>query len=102
MAKKLTTKKTDKKLNDFGVFDIETFIFDGTHIPYCASYLDNKNSFTYYISKDDSLSIEARKDILLQEFFDKVIEVASGRYVFAHNFSRFDGFYLLEYFMKKV
>jgi len=102
MAKKLTIKKPDKKLNDFGVFDIETIIIDGTHVPYCASYLDNKISFTYYISDNENLTIEQRKFLLLDQFFDKVIEVALGRYVFAHNFSKFDGFYLLEYFMRKV
>lgn len=101
-TKKLTTKKLDKKLSDFGVFDIETFIYEGKHIPYCASYLDNENSFTYYLSNDNSLSIDTRKDMLIEQFFDKVIEVAKGKYVFAHNFSKFDGFYVLPYFMQKT
>lgn len=102
MIKKLTTKKLDKKLSDFGVFDIETFIYKGKHVPYCASYKDSKTSFTFYLINDETISIEIRKDILLEQFFDKVIEAAKGKYVFAHNFSKFDGFYVLPYFMKKI
>ena len=102
MLKKLKTKKLDKKLNEFGVFDFETFIYKGKHIPYCGSYTDNTRSFTYYISKNKEIPIDVRKELFLNQFFDEIINVAAGKYVFAHNFSKFDGFYLVPYFMKKV
>jgi hypothetical protein len=36
--------------NEFLTIDIETFLNDGVHIPYCISLYDGINTFSYYLT----------------------------------------------------
>lgn len=70
--------------------DIETFIKNGINIPYCISWQDGENSFSYYLTnfKDsDSMIIQAIKDLMVKKY--------DNYKVYIHNLARFDGIFLL-------
>lgn len=56
----------DTLVNKFITMDIETFIKDGVHIPYCISWFDGVNTFSYYLTdfiNSEDMIISALKDI---------------------------------------
>jgi len=87
--------RSDTVLNKFITMDIETFIKDGIHIPYCISWFDGENSFSYYLTnfKDhDCMIIQAIKDIMVKKY--------DNYKVYIHNLARFDGIFLLRILAK--
>lgn len=55
--------------NKFITMDIETFIKDNIHTPYCISWFDGENIFSYYLTdfKDsDSMITQAIKDLMIK------------------------------------
>ena len=71
--------------------DIETFIKDGVHIPYCISWYDGEKSRSYYI-----LDLKSSNNMLIQAIKNIMIKKYDNYNVYIHNLSKFDGIFLLK------
>nr|YP_009487300.1 hypothetical protein [Russula lepida]AWB36202.1 hypothetical protein [Russula lepida] len=80
-----------KLTNKIITMDIETFIKDGVHIPYCISWYDGEKSRSYYI-----LESKSSNDMLIQAIKDIMIKKYDNHNVYIHNLSKFDGIFLLK------
>jgi len=77
--------------NKFITMDIETFIKDGIHIPYCISWFDGENTFFYYLTdyKDsNSMIINCIHELMIKKY--------DNYKVYIHNLARFDSIFLLK------
>jgi DNA polymerase elongation subunit (family B) len=75
--------------------DIETFIKDGIHIPYCISFYDGENTFSYYLTdfKDsNSMIIKAILDLMIKKY--------DNYKIYLHNLANFDAIFLLKIIIK--
>lgn len=97
-AKPFKQTKTDNKLTaiiKFMTIDIETVNIDGVLKPYLISGYSNGK---YINSYANDLSKEAQK-YMFTIFIEKLLspEFKNVKYVYAHNLSGFDGFFLLKH-----
>ena len=81
--------------NKIITMDIETFIKDGIHIPYCISWYDGDKSRSYYI-----LDLKSSNDMLTQAVKDIMIKKYDNFNIYIHNLARFDGIFLLKILAK--
>lgn len=77
--------------NKFITFDIETYIENGIHIPYCICWFDGENSFSYYLS-DFNNSV----DMIKASIKDIMINKYDNYKIYIHNLSNFDAIFLLK------
>lgn len=70
--------------------DIETQTLNGKMIPYCISFFDGYDSFSYY--KSDFKSVE---DMLMSCIKSVIDHKYAGYKVYIHNLSKFDGIFLV-------
>jgi len=87
----------------FITLDLETKIVDGIMYPYCSSIYDGKNTKSFYILdyiNDNNLySIEDQSKSLLKDTISYLLKSKySGYKVYSHNFSYFDGIFLMKIF----
>jgi DNA polymerase elongation subunit (family B) len=71
--------------------DIETYVKDNLHIPYCISFYDGSSSFSYYLKnyKDpDDMIISCIRDLMVKKY--------DNYKVYIHNLSEFDANFLLK------
>jgi len=71
--------------------DIETFIKDNIHIPYCISWFDGEQSFSYYLTyykNPDAMIIDCMKDLMVRKY--------NNYKVYIHNLAGFDAYFLLK------
>jgi hypothetical protein len=76
---------------NFITMDLETKSIEGILVPYCVSIFDGKNSYSFYITDYES-SEEMLKDsiqFILRRKYNK-------HRVYLHNFSYFDGIFLMK------
>ena len=98
-TKPINKTKVAKSLDvKFITMDLETVLIDNTHIPYLLCWYDGSISKSYIINSLDPSTIEldilrmisrAIDDILIRKYRDYKI--------YLHNFSKFDGYFLLKY-----
>ena len=82
---------TQRLTNKIITMDIETLIKDGIMIPYCISWYDGENNYTYYLSNyksSEDMIIHAIKDLMIKKYDNYIIYI--------HNLSGFDGIFLLK------
>ena len=75
----------------FITLDIETYIKDGIHIPYCISWYDGLKSLSYYLTdfnNMDDMIIACIKDITIKKY--------DNFKVYVHNLSRFDAIFCIK------
>lgn len=51
--------------------DIETFIKNGIHIPYCISFYDGINTFSYYLTdfaNSNEMLFQAISDLMIKKY----------------------------------
>lgn len=84
-------KKSVYRTQDFITMDLETRNINGTMIPYCVSIYDGKNVVSFYLN-DYKDSNEMLKNSILYLMKRKY----NGYKVYLHNFSNFDGIFLLK------
>jgi len=77
--------------NKFITFDIETYIKNGIHIPYCICWYDGENYYSYYLS-DFNNSL----DMIIQAIKDIMIKKYDNYKIYIHNLSNFDAIFLLK------
>nr|YP_009498240.1 hypothetical protein [Lactifluus piperatus]AWX53026.1 hypothetical protein [Lactifluus piperatus] len=66
--------KTETLINKSITMEIETFIKDEIHVPYCISWYHGENSFSYYFTdfkNSDSMISKAILDIMIKKY-DKI------------------------------
>ena len=86
--------KSNKNIFNFLTLDIETYLDENNYqIPYCICIYDGKldNIFKFYLDEFNSseeMLITAIKSISIRKY--------NGYNVYAHNFSNFDGIFLLK------
>jgi len=71
--------------------DLETKNISGTLVPYCVSIFDGKKAYSFYITDyngSSDLTMKTALSFLLKRKFNK-------HRVFLHNFSYFDGIFLI-------
>jgi hypothetical protein len=73
--------------------DIETFIKDGIHIPYCISFYDGENTFSYYLT-----DFKASEDMIISALKDLMVKKYDNYKIYIHNLANFDGIFLLKIF----
>lgn len=87
-------KKGDKGIITFGTSDFETFIVDGTHIPFNYSICTKYDKIWGYIDTND-ISTEnfiTKSDDLLVRYWEHITQkFPKGIYLYLHNMSKFDG-----------
>ena len=106
-------KCNSKELNPFLVADTETLLLENVHKPYAAGVMmvhpgdniKNNSRIDSYFSEDYSSfvfeSFEARSSKLLSDFIHRIISIIKQnpaiQTVYFHNFSRFDGIFILKH-----
>lgn len=95
-AKPFRNISVDKELTNtknFMCIDIESVNIDGKHFPYLiCGYSENKYIYSYA----DDTSIDSQK-LMFYSFIDQLLEFKHVKYVYAHNFSNYDGILLLKH-----
>nr|YP_010170405.1 DNA polymerase type B [Phanerochaete carnosa]QRZ60387.1 DNA polymerase type B [Phanerochaete carnosa] len=74
--------------------DIETYLEDNVHKPFLIAGLINKDNYFHEFIKDSS---QEAADVMINNFIARLIKFKDVKYVYAHNFSGFDGTFLLKY-----
>jgi DNA polymerase elongation subunit (family B) len=77
--------------NKFLTMDIETFLKDGVHVPYCICFYDGKNEFSYYLNyykNSEDMIIACIKDLMVRKY--------DNHKIYVHNLSNFDANFLLK------
>lgn len=107
-----SSQRKGLKLKSFLVADTETILIDNVHRPYAAGVmmvipgLDLKTQTIYTFFSEDYpptlfKSFEKRSHKLLDDFLSRIISIMkqnpSVRTVYFHNFSRFDGLFVLKH-----
>jgi DNA polymerase type B, organellar and viral len=99
-SRKITTvNKSTYRSKDFITYDIETKTIDGLMIPYCVCLYDGSNHKVFYITDYDylNLTVKEKSDVMLK---DSILFLLKPKYtgykVYAHNFSYFDGIFLMK------
>jgi DNA polymerase type B, organellar and viral len=77
--------------NKIITLDIETYLEDGVHIPYCISRYDGENNFTYDLSNFDS-SVNMIKTCISEIMIKKY----NNYKIYIHNMAGFDAIFLLK------
>ena len=91
-AQYFTNSSKCKSLSkNFMTMDLETKSIDGVLVPFCVSIFDGKNSYSFYISDYESSDEMLKTSILfiLKRKYNK-------HRVYLHNFSYFDGIFLMK------
>jgi len=100
-CRKITTvNKSTYRSKNFITYDIETKTIDGLMVPYCVCLYDGANHKIFYITDYDNLNltIKEKSDIMLKDSILFLLKPQySGYKVYAHNFSYFDGIFLMKF-----
>jgi DNA polymerase type B, organellar and viral len=97
------TKVNNNRNTKIITMDLETILINNTHIPYLLSWYDGKISKSYFIESLYSNSLDLEKTILNmvnEAMNDICIRKYKNYRVYLHNFSKFDGYFLVKYLSK--
>ena len=98
--KKVNSDKVIAGLDTFMTLDIETILVDNVITPYLICGYGKDVKFDCFINELSDKSIEK----MFNNFITKLIEIKqknkSLKYIYAHNFSGFDGILLLKHLVK--
>lgn len=87
----IPVNKHKKFLNKFLVFDLETRLINNEMKPYLICFFDGTCSYSFYLSDYKN---EAE---MFKAFFDSLlVKKYNGYKIYAHNFGKFDGVFLLK------
>jgi hypothetical protein len=92
------SKKVDNRII---TMDLETLLVNGIHVPYLLCWYDGIISKSYFI---DSLSSQDLENNILKMVSQATNDICIRKYknyrVYLHNFSKFDGYFLVKYLSK--
>lgn len=97
-----TLNKSTYRSKNFITYDIETKTIDGLMIPYCICLYDGSNYKVFYITDYNvlgpNLTIKEKSDLMLKDSITFLLKPKySGYKVYVHNFSYFDGIFLMKF-----
>ena len=75
----------------FLTMDIETFVKDGIHVPYCICFYDGENEFSYYLNY-----YKNSEDMIINCIRDLMVKKYDNYKIYIHNLSGFDAIFLLK------
>ena len=92
----------NKSLDDRIItMDLETVLIDNIHIPYLLSWFDGSITKSYFIESLDPVTIELE---ILRMINRAIEDICIRKYrnyrIYMHNFSKFDGYFLVKYLAK--
>ena len=94
-------KVNNKPLNKIITMDLETVLIDNVHVPYLLSWFDGSINKSYIINPSDPITIELE---ILKMINRAINDICIRKYknykVYLHNFSKFDGYFLVKYLAK--
>jgi len=94
-------KVSNKPLSKIITMDLETVLVNSIHIPYLLSWFDGSIKKSYFINNLDPVTIELE---ILRMINRAVEDICIRKYnsykVYLHNFSKFDGYFLVKYLAK--
>jgi len=101
-SKAIEKVKVNKKLdNKIITMDLETILIDNIHVPYLLSWFDGNTSNSYIINPSDPVTIELE---ILRMINRAITDICIRKYnnykIYFHNFSKFDGYFLVKYLAK--
>ena len=94
-------KLSNKPLSKIITMDLETVLVNNIHIPYLLSWFDGSISKSYLIESLDPVTIELE---ILRMINRAITDICIRKYnnykIYLHNFSKFDGYFLVKYLAK--
>lgn len=101
-SKSIKKVKVSKKLDTKIItMDLETVLIDNTHIPYLLSWFDGTITKSYIINPADPVTVEFE---ILKMINNMIEDICIRKYknykIYFHNFSKFDGYFLVKYLAK--
>jgi hypothetical protein len=87
-------------LKRFSVLDIETIQVDNSFIPYAIGICGSKTPKIFYISDYVGKNLSERSKSMMSDFINHLDTLSSNKIILAHNFGRFDGYFLLKSFLE--
>jgi len=101
-SKAIEKVKVNKKLdNKIITMDLETILIDNIHVPYLLSWFDGNTSNSYIINPSDPVTIELEILRMINSAIDDICTRKYKNYkIYLHNFSKFDGYFLVKYLAK--
>jgi len=101
-SKPIEKIKINKSLiNKIITMDLETVLIDNIHVPYLLSWFDGNITNSYYIESLDPVTIELE---ILRMINRAITDICIRKYnnykIYFHNFSKFDGYFLVKYLAK--
>src|SRR6266567_1846033 len=101
-SKAIEKVKVSKKLDTKIItMDLETVLIDNIHVPYLLSWFDGNTTKSYIINPSDPVTIELE---ILKMINNAIDDICINKYknykVYFHNFSKFDGYFLVKYLAK--
>lgn len=93
----LKKENISKKINDkYLTMDIETYIFNNEHIPYCIGWYDGEETHTYHISDYGDWGG------MVEKVFEDLTISKYNRYtIYMHNMAKFDSAFLIKILMER-
>ena len=102
-TKGISKKKLPKNNNietKFITMDLETILIDNKHIPYLLSWYDGRITRSYFI-KDIQDNLENNiLEMIKKAMSDICIRKYKNYRIYSHNFSKFDGYFMLKHLSK--
>jgi hypothetical protein len=81
--------------------DLETIVLNNIHIPYLLCWYDGSINKSYIINSLDPTTIELDILRMISRAIDDIcIRKYKDYKIYLHNFSKFDGYFLLKYLAK--
>jgi len=100
-VKVLTKKGLEEKII---TMDLETILINNIHTPYLLSWYDGRKSKSYFIEDLESLGFVKREEKILEMIQNVINLICIRKYrnykIYLHNFSKFDGYFLVKYLSK--
>jgi len=94
-------KVNNKLINKIITMDLETVLIDNIHVPYLLSWYDGNITKSYYIKNLDPVTIELEiLRMINRAIEDLCIRKYNNYRIYLHNFSKFDGYFLVKYLAK--
>jgi len=97
-------KVRNKLENKIITMDLETILINNIHTPYCLSWYDGLKSKSYFIQGLELLENLEREEKILGMIQNAIDDICIRKYrnykIYLHNFSKFDGYFLVKYLAK--
>ena len=101
-TKPIQPTNLDKNLsNNIITMDLETILINNVHVPYLLCWYDGLSTHSYFIKNLNDNNLENNiLDIITKAMNDICKRKYKNYQIYLHNFSKFDGYFLVKYLAK--